>query len=309
MKMEYTSATTFALGIVAAVSYFAWGEVREKADSASQSVSRFDPERSRSIGTERPLPTPQGSISEARKKIDPRIFQQLGPNTYQIVRLEDARPLGDALEYIQGLIPRSASGDPLATFSIYLAVSDCRNYLSGTTDPHPADGPTGPGDLTTLEKTERKISECAALTTAQTITQENWLEIAAQQESMEAKLYYSIDSNSVIGDSAARIRNPEKVIEWKKQSISYLQEAAETGSIDAISRLSSAYENGIIVGENIELAYAYALVANMVKPDSSGPTLINNLERNLSTRQRESGAVLSRTIYKSCCTILSGNPG
>ncbi len=120
---------------------------------------------------------------------------------------------------------------------------------------------------------------------------------------MEAKLYYSIDSNSIIGDAADRVSHPEKVIEWKEQSISYLKEVAGTGNVDAIARLSSAYENGIMVDQNLELAYAYALAANMVKPDSSGPALISNLESNLSARQRESGVLLSRSIYKSCCTL------
>lgn len=303
MKMQRALAATLALGIVAAISYFIVGGTPDHNRNAGPSASSSDSERSAFGDNNQEPPLPRGSFEDARKIIDPAVFQPLGAKAYQIVRLEDARPPGDALEYIQSLVPRSKSGDALATFSIYLAVSDCRNYLGGAADRGPATQTVEPTDLRNLEKTERKISECAALASAPDIIDEKWLAIAAQQGSVEAKLYYSIDPNSVIGNSADRISHPEKLIEWKDNSISYLREAAGTGNVDAIARLSSAYENGILVDQNLELAYAYALAANMIKPDSSGPTLMKNLESNLSARQRVSGELLSRSIYKSCCTL------
>ncbi|MEJ6328664.1 hypothetical protein Q2B95_08350 [Stenotrophomonas maltophilia] len=303
MKTKHALAVAVTLGVAAVLSYLVVGSVRDQDSIAARSVRSSDSQRSGFTGSKQALPVLRGSIEDARKKIDPTVFQPLGAKAYQILRLDDARPPGDALEYIRGLIPRSKSGDPLATFSIYLAVSDCRNYLSGAADRGPPIGTGGTSDLKNLEKTERKISECAALSAARDITEERWLETAARQGSMEAKLYYSIDSNSIIGDAGDRVSHPEKVIEWKEQSISYLKEVAGTGNVDAIARLSSAYENGIMVDQNLELAYAYALAANMVKPDSSGPALISNLESNLSARQRESGVLLSRSIYKSCCTL------
>jgi len=303
MNMQRALAATLALGVVAAISYFIVGGTPDHNSNAGPSASSSDSERSASGDNNQEPPLPRGSFEDAKKSIDPAVFQPLGAKAYQIVRLEDARPPGDALEYIQSLAPRSKSGDALATFSIYLAVSDCRNYLGGAADRGPATQTVESTDLRNLEKTERKISECAALASAPDIIDEKWLAIAAHQGSVEAKLYYSIDPNSVIGNSADRISHPEKLIEWKDHSISYLREAAGTGNVDAIARLSSTYENGILVDQNLELAYAYALAANMTKPDSSGPALIKNLESNLSAGQRVSGELLSRSIYKSCCTL------
>lgn len=303
MKAKYALASMLCLGIVLSMFHFAAREARKEQNSVRPSASSSEQKWVRPIGSGAAPPILRGSIDEARKKIDPMVFQPISATTYQIVRMEDARPPGDALSYVLSLMPRSESGDALATFDIHLAVSDCRNYLSGAADRGPSAGASGTSHIRNLEKIERKISECAGLSTARTVTEEKWLEIAAHQGSMEAKLYYAIDTNSIIGDSTDQLRNPEKVMRWKDQSISYLQEVAGTGNIDAISRLSSAYENGILVDQNLEIAYAYALAANMIHPESSGPALIGNLESNLSAKQRESGIALSRSIYNSCCTL------
>lgn len=306
MKTKYAIYASLALGILVSIIFLVAsgdfdkfdGEIRSRGEIQENGISS----RSSNLRAGQNLPIRIGSLEDARRNLDPRVFQPLGPKAYQIVRLDDARPPGDALDYIQSLIKKSQSGDSIATFNIYLAVSDCRNYLSGATERAPDSDTNGTASISELERTDRKLSECTSLAASHGIAEERWLEIAAQQGSVEAKLYYSIDSDSIIGNSTDRISHPEKLISWKEQSIDYLKEAAGTGNIDAITRLSSAYENGILADRNLELSYAYALAAKMIDPNSSGPTTISNLEKNLSKKQRESGELLSRSIYKSCCT-------
>lgn len=302
--MKHKSTLLLMLGVMAPTCFMAYfGQEHSSARATGQRLEHSNAEAFSSTGKQHRALLVEGSIEAPEHQIDPTVFRPLGPKAYQISRLDDARPPGDAIAYVQNLIPRSEAGDSLATFNIYLALTDCQNYL--TKDPYRMAAVEVPGDamLANLEKIERKISECAPLSLEHEITQKKWLEIAARQGSIEAKVYYSINPNSIIGDGTERLANPIKVDEWKERSLLYLREAAGTGNLDAIARLSSAHENGIIAEHSPVLAYAYALTANRIKPDSVGRAWIQNMEDTLSNRERETAASLARSIYQSCCTL------
>lgn len=243
-----------------------------------------------------------GSLNSARQSIDPAVFKPIGAKAYQIVRLGDARPPGDAREHVNALIPLSRSGDQRATFQIYLAVLDCHNHLNGAADEYFEVEQRGGVGARSLKNAERKLTECESLSLDSDLWNGPWLDLAAKQGSIEAKILYSIDVNSILGSPADRLSNPEKTVLWKETAKVYLEQAAETGSLDAIMRLSNAYSKGVLVESNSEIAYAYALVANRISPESSGELLVRSLERDLSMKQRESARVLSHQIHDSCCT-------
>lgn len=195
----------------------------------------------------------------------------------------------------------SDSGDGLATFDIYLTVMDCKSQLGKSTH--------GPGDVGTplplgmveLQTMERKLRECSELYSDAGFMEGKWLARAAQQGSIEAKLYYTIDTATVLGDPFERLNNPESIIAWKENAATYLHDVAATGNLDAVLRLSDAYDRGLIVQKNREMAYAYALAANRIQPGLSAPITMRDLEEGLSIKQRESAIALSRRIYSSCC--------
>lgn len=241
------------------------------------------------------------SYEQARRNIDPKVFQPVGARSYQIVRLGDARPPGDALDFVESLMPRARAGDMNASFEIYLAVRDCQNYITGEADKAFALEMQGGVDARELSTSERKLTECESLTKANAIWNEHWLENAARQGSVEAQIMYAVDVTSVLGPPSQRLSNPEKTLEWKETARIYLEQAASTGNLDAIVRLSSAYENGVFVGRSSELSYAYALAANKMKPGTFGSAFMKSLERDLPVKQQESARSLSGRIYNACC--------
>lgn len=247
------------------------------------------------------LPDRRLSMEQVRGRIHPDVFQSIGPRSYQIARMGDIRPPGDALAYVKERLALSEGGDALATFDIYLTVMDCRSRLD--TSPYGLDGvgPAPPLGMLELQNAERKLQECGELFGDAGFMDGKWLARAAQQGSIEAKLYYTIDTGTLLGSPLERLSNPETVLVWKENAATYLHDVAATGNLDAIVRLSHAYEKGLIVQQNGEAAYAYALAANRILPGSSGPIVMRELEKGLSMKQRESAVTLSRQIYSSCC--------
>lgn len=240
------------------------------------------------------------AMEEVRERIHPEVFQSLGARSYQISRVGDIRPPGDALAYVNERLAMSESGDALATFDIYLTVMDCRSQLGKSTQ-----GPAGVGKppvgMVELQSMQRRLQECGELYGDAGFMEGKWLALAAQQGSIEAKLYYTVDTATVLGDPFERLNNPESIIAWKENAATYLHEVAATGNLDAVLRLSDAYDRGLIVQKNREMAYAYALAANRIQPGLSAPITTRDLEEGLSIKQRESAVALSRQIYSSCC--------
>ncbi len=249
----------------------------------------------------RQLPVRRLSMEEVRKRIHPDVLHSLGARSYQFARVGDIRPPGDALAYVKERLAMSDGGDGLATFDIYLTVMDCKSQLGKSTNGPGGVGTPPPLGMVELQTMERKLRECSELYGDAGFMEGKWLARAAQQGSIEAKLYYTVDTATVLGSPLDRLNDPESIISWKENAATYLHDVAATGNLDAILRLSDLYERGFIVPKSGEMAYAYALAANRIQPGLSAPITMRALEEGLSIKQRGSAVVLSRQIYSSCC--------
>lgn len=238
---------------------------------------------------------------QARRGIDPQVFQPVGPGVYQIIRLGAARPPGDALAFVHSRVQRARAGDFSATFEVYLAVRDCQNYISGDADTALALEVQGGVDPRELSTSERKLAECTSLAGNAALWNEHWLEMAAHQGSIEAQLMYAVDVTSVLGPSSQRLANPEKTLEWKDTARSYLEQVAATGNLDAMVRLSNAYAKGVFVQRSSEMSYAYAVAANRMKPGTFDAAFMVSLQTDLSVQQQASARSASAEIYNACC--------
>ncbi|WP_367346039.1 hypothetical protein [Stenotrophomonas bentonitica] len=247
-----------------------------------------------------PLTASRPTMDEIRSRIDPAVFKQFSERTYYVSRME-VRPPGDALAFVDPLRSRSRNGDALATNQIYLAVTDCKDNLAAGPHPEGAALLNESQRLSQLAWIERKFSECATLLQDKELMTTNWLSLAAEQGSIEARLLYSIDTDSVLGAPSTRLSNPQAAIEWQENALAYLKEVAATGNLDALSRLSNAYEQGVIAPQDPELSYAYALVSNRIQHDAYRADLVRSMEKGLSIKQRESAEALSHQIHQSCC--------
>ncbi len=217
---------------------------------------------SRGVGTARPV---RRKLSAPQ--VDSRVVHRVGANTFQLIRTGPFREPGDARQFVLDRAPASQRGDAVATYEIYLAVLDCKTAgspaeLQDLDAMQPASPAPG-----ALARIERRLEECASLLTDPTLMRGRWLEQAAEQGSVEAMLMYAIDTESIIGNRADFIREPERVIEWKRNAMHYLERAASLGSVDALLGLAHANEYGVIVKPDPVQAYAYYLAAAQVSPE------------------------------------------
>lgn len=247
-----------------------------------------------------PTPVSKPTMDEVRSRIDPAVFNRIGERTYYVSRME-IRPPGDALAHVVPLRTLSQKGDALATHQIYLAVTDCKDNFAAGANPKATPGASASQRLSQLAWIERKLAECATLLKDNELMTTNWLSLAAEQGSIEARLFYSIDTESVLGDPRARLADPQAAVVWRENALSYLKEVAGTGNLDALAALSNAYDQGVIVPQDPQLSYAYALVSNRVKHDAYRADLVRSMEKGLSIKQRESAEALSHQIHQSCC--------
>ena len=230
-----------------------------------------------------------------------KFTQILGPKAFAIARTGDYRPDGNALDYVKSLLDSSKKGNALATFSIYLTVLDCkRAYSTDGLNSFNAMKEAG-ADKDFLKDSERKLSECSSLVGNNEIMQREWLSTAARQGSIEAMVLYSIDTDSAIGPSDTFIKNPDKVVKWKTNAMSFLENAASKGSIDAVLRLAGAYENGILAKEDQATAYAYYLAAQRAYPNSVSSEKMKDYQNSLRADQQQAAINKANAIYQSCC--------
>lgn len=223
--------------------------------------------------------------------LDETVKTELGGRAFRVNRTSPLRPAGDALEFVQSLLPASDAGDAVATFSIFLAVLDCRRALGG-----PPRASSDNGDVL------RRMTECTALFETPSWMTRDWLTLAADQGSIEAMLNYPNDPAYVLGDNdAVAYQAPERVAEWRQRARGYLETASRAGSQDAMLELSSAYGAGVYVDKDACLQHAYALVAQRMYPIPGLDHLIGSYERELTPAQKVRSREIARDLYRTCC--------
>lgn len=229
-------------------------------------------------------------------QVDPRVVHKLGDKTFQLIRTGPVRAAGDAREFVLSRVPASQRGDAVATYEIYLAVLDCKAAGSPAELQNlDAMRPASP-DPGALARIERRLEECGSLLTDPSLMGERWLERAAEQGSVEAMLMYAVDTESIIGNRANFIREPERVIEWKRNAMHYLDRAASLGSVDALLGLAHASEYGVIVKPDPVQAYAYYLAAAQVSPEFAWNESLASYASELSAEQARDARLRSRQV-------------
>lgn len=229
-----------------------------------------------------------GALTE--RQLDPKTTTLLENGAFSISRSGPMRPAGDALTYVRSLEDASRRGDAVATYKVFLATLDCANTLKRT----PPAGVEN-GDIA------QPLAECEGLLSDESIVKTDWLSLAAEQGSVEAKLMYPVNPEYTLGDAQEYLRSPERVMEWKQRSMRYLDEAASIGSQDALLSLSRAYENGVITRKDPILAYAYAAAAERVSPVPYLAEGLEQLKSAVPAKDVRQADLLIEKIASNCC--------
>ncbi|MET0130237.1 MAG: hypothetical protein ABW207_06150 [Stenotrophomonas chelatiphaga] len=241
---------------------------------------------------------------------DPAMLQQVGAKAYSIYRTKAGRAAGDAKQQVLALKPRSDAGDGLATYEIELAVSDCRNLISG--EPEASWQAMRRAGMRTdpdfLSKLEVRLGECVALSQDPALYEAPWLARAAEQGSVEAQLLYAIDVRTAVGASSASelAEREEDVLAWRETSLRYLHALADGGNVEALSGLQSVHENGYRTAKDPVAAYAYGQVLQRLSPSFWSDALLAQSSQTLSPSQQRRAAEQAEAIYRRCCVLPGG---
>ncbi|MDH1660554.1 MULTISPECIES: sel1 repeat family protein [Stenotrophomonas] len=246
-------------------------------------------------------PTPYVQLA-AQRKIDSRYVTAANGRAFTLQRPPIFRPPGDALAFANGLLAASRRGDATSTYEIFLTVSDCQNAMEGAPPIASNEPEMREFSRQEIDYFKTKLTECESLLGDPSFTSKNWLDLAAEQGSIEAKIMYSINPDHILGNVDDYSMKPEKVSEWKEKSIQYLEEASKQGSTNALFQLSNIYENGIVASADPIKSLAYQIAYDNAKLGNPNNQRQLDLRRSLTREQQNRAEQLSKEIFKSCCT-------
>lgn len=237
----------------------------------------------------------------ARRRVEAATVVPVSGRAFLIRRPRERRPPGDAATFARTLLPASARGDSVASYRLYLIAAECETSISP--DTLRADRLMAEWLLPNqAELTAREMEECEALLLDPRLADRRaWLRLAAEQGSVEAAAVYAISIEEAVGGPDTWARHPERVIDYKRQAIRYLEQAAAAGSVEALSGLSQAYVGGFLVPEDLAKALAYEIVVDRVHPSGGVRRLRSDLSRRVSAEQGNEARRQTEAIYRQCC--------
>ncbi|VEF34264.1 Uncharacterised protein [Stenotrophomonas maltophilia] len=153
----------------------------------------------------------------------------------------------------------------------------------------------------TQGKIEQEIDHCQGLIGRTELGDENWLSLAAAQGSVEARLIFAKDPKAIIGDLTEALKDPERITNYRRDAIDYLNESVSLGSVDSIEALADIHDRGIITDKSPEKSLAYWLAYQRAQPNSHSAASIARLSKLLHPNQIERSNEMSEAIYRSCC--------
>jgi hypothetical protein len=204
------------------------------------------------------------------------------------VRDFGSAPEGNASAVIHRLEPLASAGDGKASYEIYLKIDQCM----------PLKGASGGSRLSLDAKGEE---ECSDLPPEYLATRSDWLRLAAEQGHLGAQLMFVADPEQVIGGPAEIFKDPDAVVEYKRQAMDYLESAAYRGSIDALLQLGNAYQIGVMADQDNVTSYAYYLAAQRAAPGMVSSTRLQLLRDGLNAGQLRESNIKAKEFYDECC--------
>ncbi|HYG08081.1 MAG TPA: hypothetical protein VD865_16945 [Stenotrophomonas sp.] len=269
------------------------------------------PAGSQASATPRPVPNPASKRRERSptsiegliraRRIEPGMARRLAGRAFLIQRPRERRPPGDAAAFARTLLPASADGDGTASYRLYLIASECETAVS-------------PGVIESYRLTKdllapdypkvmaRQMQECEGLLMDPVLSNSGrWLDLAAAQGSLEAGVAYSLLIDRTVSGPEVWLAHPERVIEFKRKALRYLEEGAALGNVSALLALSQVYTNGVMAPADPVRALAYWQVLDQVEPVPSSRFAMR-LEEGLSAAQRNEARRQAAEIRQWCCS-------
>jgi TPR repeat protein len=210
---------------------------------------------------------------------------------------------GDAVKILEELLPKAKAGDPKAAFDAYLKVAQCRNAMKAGLRGESMELYKKAGiEEGVLESTREALEDCKDIMSRQDLLSVNWLEMAADNGLIEARLLYAIDVDAALGSSSEMLRHPARVVRYKQKAQLFLQEAIGAGSVDAMMQMASMYEKGVLLEADPVSAYAHYIAAGKAYPSLPMETLVRKYRSELSAEQLRYANERASLLYEQCCS-------
>lgn len=219
-------------------------------------------------------------------------------------KLEASMPTydGSARDYISQREAASNDGSAQASYEIFMRIDSCKRAVqSNDAELYMAYESVGMARQYS-ERIERSLEQCSDIGMDAELLSKEWLSIAAEQGSIEARLIYAMSPEEILGTTEDMLRNPAKTESYRNSAVRYLQEAAAQGSLDAVAALGRAYEAGIIIESSPVQSYAYQRAAQRADYSLSNELELNELKKSMSSADKNSAERRADQIYIQCCT-------
>lgn len=212
---------------------------------------------------------------------------QLGGRAFNVKDF-GASPEGNATSVIRRLEPRARAGDGKASYEIYLKISQCLPLM-------------GPGGGARSALDAKSEEECRDIPLEYLAARSDWIRLGAEQGHLGAQLVFVADPEQALGGIQEVFKNPDVVVEYKRQTMEYLGSAAGRGSIDALLAFGNAYQVGLMTEQNNVTSYAYYLAAERAAPGTVSGNRLQWLRERLTAAQIRESNRKAKGIYDECC--------
>jgi len=196
-----------------------------------------------------------------------------------------------------------AKTDPTIAYGLALALAECQQLAAryeGISEVNDSAAVSPKTTESMLDSADAAAARCKGLSEDQLASQAELLERAAEAGVLDAQLNYStILASSVLSPSS--IARPEKIIEYKKKSIDYLNRAALAGEPKALLQLGLAYQDGILADKSASRAYAYTYAYGMTGASKRTGKLLTQMEAGLSAAELARARAEGEALYRRCC--------
>ena len=296
----YTKISIAAAALLLLAGYL-WGVTRSRALSPVEVLVPQANREVKRVWSAAPVRRINVTDLTAARRVEADMVRPLVGRAFRIERPRERRPQGDAAAFARTLVSAAMSGDGTASYRLYLIAAECHTAVS----PDVVESYRLTRHLLAPDypkQMARKMEECENLLLDPQLSDTGgWLKRAAAQGSLEAGLVYSISIDKVVGGPQVWARHPERVIEYKRQAMRYLEEGAALGNVSALLALSQTYKSDFFVPVDPIKALAYRLALGKVDPIASDSRDIERLEEGLSQAQSGEARRQADAIARWCC--------
>jgi len=203
-----------------------------------------------------------------------------------------APPDGVVASYIDGLIARAEdpkNPDSDAALMAAWALNQCRP-LKVPPDTEPEDRPAPP-----------KV--CQGLSPALVRKVRGLLKIAAEMGNVEAQFLYGSEYLFLLdADPKDLLAHAEDIVQYKRDAVRFLTEAANQGSVQAMRNLSHAYRDSLLTPKDPFLTYVYMHAASRTGLYPLAGQELARMGTELTPQQVVQAQRAGDQIFAQCCS-------